>query len=473
MSPSAEAVAKTIADDRPTITLSRVKPKPPIFGASPQEIIHETHTLIARAEALRDKLTSENDTNDATAATVLLPLAHEENRRLHRRALIEFHADVSPDEEMRNASREAKRLFADLDRRIATGKELFALLNEAGKRSDFKAIGNESERLLSKMLAESQRNGLALSLEDQVLLKRTDEDLNRIEEEYLDNLDHYANATNSESYHVQELEGWHDLESTITERRDHDNDRCQVTLPITDKAQFIEIISSLRRSDVRRRVYRQFSERHHANVSLLKEAIVLRQRKAKLLGYSSYAAYTMSDRMEKSPETIRKFLEDLARKVEPARDSMLARMRQLKCDDCSASEFLSYAPEAQAIQVWDRWYYAKKIIHQDVSCSSQTSSIRIPLNQAVQRLLRLYEHLFSVKFTQIVDDTAASPPQPGAKMVWHEDVELYLVEDSSSSCSEVLGFLYLDLFARGGKRPGFADLPVHPVRERSRRDALT
>ena len=53
--------------------------------------------------------------------------------------------------------------------------------------------------------------------------------------------------------------------------------------------------------------------------------------------------------------------------------------------------------------------------------------------------------------------------------VWHEDVLLFAVWDSPDGDQEdadFLGYLYMDLFCRPGKRHEFADLPICPVRTR-------
>ena len=53
------------------------------------------------------------------------------------------------------------------------------------------------------------------------------------------------------------------------------------------------------------------------NTKILEELVELRQEQAQLLGYENHAAYVQELRMAKNPGNVRKFLGDLALKLQP------------------------------------------------------------------------------------------------------------------------------------------------------------
>jgi len=56
-------------------------------------------------------------------------------------------------------------------------------------------------------------------------------------------------------------------------------------------------------------------------------------------------------------------------------------------------------------------------------------------------MFEIYEKLLSVKFVKVTLDSS---------FYWHEDVELYRVDDTLNN-NQTLGYFYLDLFPREGK----------------------
>ena len=75
------------------------------------------------------------------------------------------------------------------------------------------------------------------------------------------------------------------------------------------------VLTHATRRELREQVWRMWTDRGdhagaHDNKPLIAEMLQLRGKKAKLLGYPTYAHYAMSERMVRDPEVVARLLED-------------------------------------------------------------------------------------------------------------------------------------------------------------------
>jgi metallopeptidase MepB len=191
---------------------------------------------------------------------------------------------------------------------------------------------------------------------------------------------------------------------------------------------------------------------------------MLRYGKAQILGHTTYTEWLMATRMEKDPKRVITFLKDLLTTVGPAKDLIVEQWRQMKKEDLETIE----QPDDGSFYVWDRFYYTKRMMESTFAFDSDTVKEHFPLEHTVSCMLGIFGHLFGLRFVN-TDGIAHPCPQTDIEeraTVWHEDVLLFAVWDHAGRDQEdadFLGYLYMDLYPRPGKIPGFADLPIHPV----------
>lgn len=163
------------------------------------------------------------------------------------------------------------------------------------------------------------------------------------------------------------------------------------------------------------------------NSLLMQEILRLREQKAKLLGFTSYAELSLARKMAPSVAKVREFLHDLAEKAKQPAHTELAELTDFAKKD-----------GVETLQPWDTAYYAEQLKQQNFNLSQEALKPYFPAQKVVRGLFSIAEKLYGI---QIIEKTADC---------WHDDVSYYEVEEDG----QVIGGFYFDLYARQQKRGG-------------------
>jgi peptidyl-dipeptidase Dcp len=190
--------------------------------------------------------------------------------------------------------------------------------------------------------------------------------------------------------------------------------------------------------DLREEVWRTFYNRGdnndaHDNNAIITEIVQLRHERAALLGYDSYAAWQLQNRMAKTPDRALALLEA----VWPA---AIGRVREEVAD---MQKIADSAGAGITIEPWDYRYYMEKLRQQRYALDSDEVKQYLQLDHLREAMFFVAGELFNFEF---------APVAKGVVPVWHPDVKVWEVTDKTSG--EHVGLWYLDAFARPGKRSG-------------------
>ncbi len=160
------------------------------------------------------------------------------------------------------------------------------------------------------------------------------------------------------------------------------------------------------------------------NTDVMTEILTLRQEAASLLGYASYAEYSLATKMAGSVEQVLTFLEDLAARCRTAAQAEIAELEALA---------------GHPLAAWDVSFYSEQLRQRRFSISREELRPYFPVDKVLDGLFRTARRLFHIEIE------AAAPPD-----TWHEDVRYYQVSDAQGP----RGGFYVDLYARQKKRGG-------------------
>jgi Zn-dependent oligopeptidase len=173
-----------------------------------------------------------------------------------------------------------------------------------------------------------------------------------------------------------------------------------------------------------------YSRAADLNAPVLAEIVAARRRAAEIVGADSWSQFANEARMSGGRAEVMAFLEGLIGPLQSLAAAEQAGMReQLRADGVD-----------DALRLSD-WIYLHEQQRAKAGVDYERLADYFPVDGLLERMIELLGEVFGV----------AIAPVPGAS-VWHPDVRVYRIDDASTG--EHLADVYLDLFARDGKRPG-------------------
>lgn len=201
------------------------------------------------------------------------------------------------------------------------------------------------------------------------------------------------------------------------------------------RGQVETFLSSSTRADLREALLEAFLRRGEKggatdNRAAIAETLALRDERARLLGFASFAHYKLDDTMAEEPEAVRDLLD---RVWPPAREAATRECERLAA---LASEDGRNGPFRKA----DWRFYAEKLRARDYALDDAQLRPYFPLSRMVEAAFYVANRLFGLTFEQRRD-----------LPVYNPDVRVFEVKDAQGR--HVALFLG-DYFARASKRGG-------------------
>ncbi len=165
------------------------------------------------------------------------------------------------------------------------------------------------------------------------------------------------------------------------------------------------------------------------NIPLLEEAIQLRQKVARDLGYATWADYQIDGRMAGDAESVMVFLNDLREPLQEKREAESTTLLAIK---------QRTDPGAESLDPWDITYLTEIYRTEEYGYSNDEVKEYFPLDRVLDGMFGICEFLYGITIEEMHDP-----------MAWHPDVRLFRISDEVNDTT--IGHLYLDLYPREGK----------------------
>ncbi|MDP4214405.1 MAG: M3 family metallopeptidase [Bacteroidota bacterium] len=185
------------------------------------------------------------------------------------------------------------------------------------------------------------------------------------------------------------------------------------------------------------------------NIKVLDSLLYYRQQYAQKLGYRSYAAYALTDKMAGNPQAVWDFENNLAEKLAPQVTKDITSIRNIKHQ---------MHPElADTIYGWDVSYYKNILLDTKYQLNTDEVKEYFEMNQTISGMFEVYHQLLGIT----VKETFGLP-------VWYDKVrtfDMYLG-------GKKIGSFYFDLYPRQNKYNHFACFGINAANISEGREIL-
>jgi oligopeptidase A len=345
---------------------------------------------------------------------------------------------VVSNDDLRSAHDACLPLLSEYSTYLGQHEKLCHLYQQLQQSDAYSALSVAQKKVVDNAVRDFTLSGVALDAENKARFAQISSELSDLASQFSNNV---MDATLNFSKHISDesrLAGLPDSAKAAAAQaaKEKDLDGFVFTLDIPS---YLPIAMYADDQPLREEMYRAYSTRASEldaangkfdNTDNIKRTLALRFEKAQLLGFSSYAEYSLATKMAQSPSQVTGFLHDLARRSKPQAQQDVEELKAFAQSEYGVS----------SLEAWDYSYYAEKLKQQKYAVSDEQLRPYFPENKVLSGLFEVVSRLYSLQIFEVK-----------GLDVWHKDVRFFEIRDEKDA---LRGSFYLDLYARQKKRGG-------------------
>jgi oligopeptidase A len=321
--------------------------------------------------------------------------------------------------ESQKAYEESLPLLSKFHSTIAQNEALFHKLEKLSS-SD-----SSAQKVIDNDIRDFKLSGIDLPEKQKKELEAINLELSQLGNSFSQNL---LDATNEYELIIEDYEDVKELDKSDIEQAKIEKDGKEVYRFTLQMPSYIAYMTYGSNRKYREELYRAYNTRAPQNAEVIDRLLELRDKKAKMLGFESFAEYSLADKDAKSTDDVVGFLEELTKLSKAqAKEELLELQNFAKALD-GIEELASY----------DVGYYAQKLKKKQFDFDDSMTKPYFEQGRVVDALLGITSKLFGVEIKEVEME------------MWHKCVRTFDIYEKG----EVLSRLYIDLEAREEKRGG-------------------
>ena len=402
---------------------------PPFAAIRPEHVEPAIRQVLDQNRATLQQLL---DSQARTWATLVVPLEEMQHRLARTWSPVGHLNGVLNSDELRAAYNACLPLLTAWHTDLAQNEALYrayeTILADEGPQ-----LTAAQRKLLENALRDFRLAGVGLPPQRKQQFKALMEKLTTLQSKFDENV---LDATNAWSRHVTDEASLRGLPAPIVERaraaaRDAEKDGWLFTL---DAPNYMAVMMHGEDAALRREFYHGWvtrgsdqglSPERWDNSNLMAQILATRRELAAVVGFASYAEYSLATKMASSVEEVREFLQQLAARSKPVAQREFAELTKFA---------------GRELHAWDAGFYAERQKQQKFSLSEEALRPYFPLPRVLSGMFTVAERLYGVRIVE----------RDGVE-TYHPDVKFYDIVNADGSRR---GGFFVDLYARAKKRGG-------------------
>jgi len=314
---------------------------------------------------------------------------------------------------------------------IASDKVLYKTLQSYANSENGMALKGHKKVLVVEVIDKFKQSGVNLSIKDLETYKQLSAEISELSAQFSTNMN-----TAKEVFVLDEAQA-DGLPENFKDKYRLENGGYEV--PIIN-ATSGPVMSNAVSSKVRKTyATKKANIAADKNLSILDSLVSKRYQLGKIMGYESYADYSLQPKMAKTPDRVWDFINGL---VSESKAKALQDVEVLKT---VRNYDLNTPNDDSKINPWDIAYYNNMLLKTKYKVDNEKMRDYLPMDACLDGMLKLYQELLGLEFKKV--DNAS---------VWHEDVKMYEVYEGE----KLKGRFYLDLYPRPNKETWFYAVPL-------------
>ncbi len=414
--------------------LLEVTELPQFSKIKPEHIVPAIDKLLSQARAVVNQCLQQPV---YTWDNLIEPIEQIENQLNKAWSPVSHLNSVLNNDELREAYNACLPKLSAYSTEMGQNKPLFQAYQRIKTSPEFAKLEVAQKKIITNALKDFQLSGINLDNDKQQRYKEISQELSALCSRYSDNV---LDATNDWTKLITDENDLKGLPESamIQAKQAAEQVNKEGWLISLQFPSYIAVMTYADNRELRQQHYRAFVTRaselgEHPewdNSDIMEQILSLRHEKARLLGFETYAHYSLATKMANKPTEVISFLDDLAQKSLPQARQDLRELEQFAQQEYALNE----------LNAWDVNYISEKMRQHHYQLSQEAVKVYFPANKVITGLFAVVDKLYGLQIEEISEFDR-----------YHADLQFFEIKDKNN---KLRGKFYLDLYARGKKRGG-------------------
>lgn len=334
-----------------------------------------------------------------------------------------FHLNgVKNSKKTQKCVKEILPILTDYETELSQNEELYAALKSIYE-NEKNSLTKEQKTALEQEIQGFELEGVGLDDAKKQRIKEINEELSRYQNDFSQNV---LDDTNAFEMIVDE--------SAVSEMPEFEKNSAKIEKEgkvayrfTLQGPSYIAYMTYGSDRAKREELYKAYVTRGDKNGELITKILSLRDEKAKLLGFDSFASYSLATKMASSHDEVLDFLLSIAAKSKPAAQKEIEDLKAFAAKEGVCD-----------MQSYDTAYFSEKLRREAFEIDEEYFKQYFELNSVVNGMFEFLNKIFGIEFKQVKAD------------VWDKSAMVFDLYEHNRP----IGRLYMDLSARKNKKGG-------------------